>query len=228
MASFVLPILSGLAGLFGGGQQKQTQQTQNTTQSGTQSQTGQSTATTTPNLSPLQQALIGMFTGGAADLYQQSQNLSPYTQQGLQTIGSQGNANRQTISNILASRGLSYSPAAATPLTMNAYNIGNQQSQFLAGIPLLQRQLQQQSLDELMKSFGVIPTGQTNTGSTSGTTTSNMTSNMTGTGTQSGNPMAGLFGGIGAALPLAFPGIFGGGLRNQLPNQQSYNMQPAP
>ena len=207
MAGFVLPILSGLAGLFGGGQQQKT--TQNTSSNTNQSQSTNQSAFTNPNFSPLQQSLIQLFTQGAADQYAQSTNLNPYAQQGLQTINSQGNANRQTINNVLAQRGLSYSPAAATALTQNTVNTGNQQNSFLEQIPLLQRQLQQSSLQQLMQAFGVIPTGTESGGTSNSTGTSSTTG--TGTSTTSGNPTAGALSGFGAALPLAFPSLFGGG-----------------
>lgn len=207
MAAAILPIISGLAGLFGGLSPKST--TQDTSSTTNSSQTGTQTGTTTPNLSPLQQALIGLFTQGAADTYKQSQNLTPYTAQGLEQIEGQGSANRQTLNNILSSRGLSFSPAAATALTQNALNTGNQQSQFVNQVPLLQRQLQQQSLQQLIQAFGVIPTGVTSTGTSSQTGQSSTTGKTQVD--QYGNPVAGALTGVGAALPIAFPKIFPGG-----------------
>lgn len=202
MAGFVLPIISGLAGLLGNRGQKQTSTTDSTT---TGSQSG--TTSTLANFSPLQRALIERFTGAAEDIYSDNTNLRPYAANQMQAIGGQGNQNRQVISNILASRGLSYSPAAATPLTQNLLNTGNQQSQFLSSLPLLQRQLQTQGFDSLLRAFGALPIDQTS--NTSGTSTQR--TQGTGTQTTPGNPLAGLFSGVGAALPLAFPNVFGGG-----------------
>lgn len=206
MAGMILPIVSGLAGLFGGlkGQQQYTNTNQQQNQSGEQF----GNSRTTPELNPFQQQLAALFTGGARQMWDQDTNLSPYTSQGLQAIAGQGDANRRLISNILAQRGLSYSPAAATPLTMNALNTGNQQSQFLSQIPLLQRQLQQQSLQGLMQAFQVQPFGQSS--DSYGTTRGS--SNMTGFSNSNvpGNPIAGALSGFGAALPLAFPNLFGG------------------
>lgn len=196
MAGFILPIMSGLAGLFGGGQQQQQTTNQTTQQSGQ----GTSSSSTTPNLSPLQQALASMFTSGASNLYNTATNLQPYTTQGLGQIQGQGTANAQAIQNAVASRGLSYSPAAETAQTQNQLNTGNQQQGFLQQIPLLQRQLQTQGLQQLMGAFGVLPTGV----STNGQTSQSGTSTMNGTNTTTGNPMAGLFGGLGAGL--AAPG----------------------
>jgi len=207
MAGFVLPIISGLAGLFGGlGKNQQTQ-----TQNSTTNQSGSQSSATNPIFSELQQRLMQLFTGGAEDFYKQGTDLGPYTSQGLQNIAGQGNQNRQMLDAILAQRGLSHSPAASNQLTMNALNTGNQQSQFLSGIPLLQRQLQQGGLDQLLRTFSAIPTGSSSYGTSSGT------SNTQGTSTSQapGNPLAGLFGGVGAALPLAFPNLFGGQQQKQ-------------
>ncbi len=200
MASFLAPILGavipGLAGLFGGGKQQQVNTNQTTNQSQQGFQSGQTSST--PNLNPFQQTLAQLFSGGAADLYKQSQNLSPYTSQGLQTIQGQGAGNAKSIANNLAARGLSFSPAAATATTQNTLNTGNQMNSFLQGIPLLQRQLQTQGLDEMMKAFGVQPFGTTT--DQSGQSSMTGTSNMSGTNVQQGNPMGGLFGGLGAGL----------------------------
>ncbi len=204
MAAFVAPIISGLAGLFGGGQQQKTQTQSTQNQNTTQSQQGQNyqSGSVSPDLSPLQQLLAQMFTKGAGDLYNQSTNLQPYTTQGLQQIQGQGGANQQTIANILAARGLSASPAAATALTQNTLNSGNQANQFLQSIPLLQRQLQTQGLSGLLSAFGALPTGTTSTGSniSSNNAQSQGFSQGNSIGTVSGNPMGGLFGGLGAGL----------------------------
>lgn len=198
MAGFVLPILSGLAGLFGGKSQQQQQTNQTTNQSQNQNYSG--TQTNTPNLNPFQQQLAQMFTGAAMDQYKKSTNLAPYTSQGLQTIAGQGAANAKTIANNLASRGLSYSPAAATPLTQNLVNTGNQMSTFSAGVPLLERQLQDSALQNLFKAFTVQPYGTTS--DTSGSSSGQSSSHTEGTGTVStpGAGLAGLIGGLGAGL----------------------------
>lgn len=196
MPAFLAPILASaipaIAGLFGGRKQNETQQTQNTSQNFNNNFSN----TSTPNLNPFQQQLAQMFTQGAMDQYKSGTNLTPYTQQGMQQIAGQGAANNKMISNILAQRGLSFSPAAATGLTANALNTGGAMNNFMAGIPLLQRQMQQEDLNGLMKAFAVQPYGTTNNGTQSGTSTGN----MTGSGTTFGNPTAGFFGGLGAGL----------------------------
>jgi hypothetical protein len=202
MASFVLPIISGLAGLFGGGSTKQTNTNSTTNQSQTQNQGYNNTNTSTPNLNPFQKQLAGMFSQGAMNQYTNGTNMAPYTSQGLQQIQGQGNANSKTIANNLAARGLSYSPAAANATTQNTLNTGGQMNSFLQGVPLLQHQLQQGNLQQLMQAFSTQPTGVTTSGSGDATGTSSGTNTMNGTSTQStpGGPLAGLFGGLGAGL----------------------------
>lgn len=201
-SSFILPIISGLAGLFGGGQQQST----NTNQTSNMTGGSYGSGSTTPNLSPLQQALAQMFTGGAAQQFASATNLQPYTTGGLQGIQQQGAGNEQAIQNAIASRGLSFSPAASTAETQNTLNTGNQMQGFMQQVPLLQRQLQTQGLQQLMQAFGVLPTGVT----TNNQQTQSGTTNTIGSGTISGNPMGGLFSGLGAGL-AAPSGTAGGG-----------------
>ncbi len=184
--------ISALSGLFGGKKQNEINTTQNTSQKFNTT----NTSTNTPNLNPFQQQLSQLFTQGAIDQYKQGTNLAPYTSQGLQQIAGQGAANNKIISNILAQRGLSYSPAAATGLTQNAINTGGQMTSFLSGIPLLRRELERGNLDQLMKAFAVQPIGST----TSGTSSGESSGTSTGVNTQSGNPTAGFFGGLGAGM----------------------------
>lgn len=200
MAAFAAPLIASaipaLAGLFGGGKQQQTNSSQNT--SGNQNQFYSGRSSSNPQLNPFQSALASLFTRGTMDQYNRGTNMAPYTSQGLQGIQSQGTQNNKLISNILAQRGLSYSPAAATGLTQNALNTGNQMSGFLQSVPLLQHQLQQGNLDQLMKAFGTMPYGTTQ--DTSGQSQGTTQSNSTGTNTQMGNPLGGFFGGMGAGM----------------------------
>lgn len=191
----------GLAGLFGGGKQQKIQ----TNGTITNNQTGNFNAnsSTNPDFSPLQQALMKQFTGAAQSLYNQSTNLQPYESSGMEQINQGSNAAGQAIAANNASRGLSFSPAGTTATNQNTLNRVNQQTQLANSIPLLQRQLQQQSLGQLMQAFQVIPTGQTS--SQSGSTTQNSTQTQQGTNLVSGNPTAGLFSGLGAGTLASLP-----------------------
>lgn len=209
IGSLVGGIGSGLAGLFGGGQQQKTQT------SGTISNTssGTTNSSTNPNLSPLQQALINQFTQGASSLYNQSTNLKPYQASGLEQINNGSNTAATAIQANNAAHGLSFSPAAATSQNQNTLNRVNQSTQFNNSIPLLQRQLQQQSLGQLVNAFQVIPTGQT----TNGTQTQSGTQTQQGTNLISGNPLAGAISGATSG------GIAGFGLGNLYNNFQNNN-----
>jgi hypothetical protein len=208
MAAFIAPLVAGIAGLFGGGtqQKQQTSGVINTNTSQQQQQTGTnaSTSTNTPNLSPFQQQLASVFTQGATNLFNQASNMSGYTQQGLEGINNTAGLNSQVLNNTLASRGLSYSPAAANAQVQNQLSRTAQSNTFLQQVPLLQRQLQSQALGQVMQAFGVLPTGSTQTGNqtsnvnSSGTSTSSQT--QQGTNLVSGNPVAGALSGIGAGL----------------------------
>lgn len=202
MASFILPIISGLAGLFGGQSTKQS----TTNSTNTQSQNGQNSSSTTPNLSPLQQQLSNMFGGQAQNLANSDTDLSGYTNSGLKGINTSSNMASKTIANNLASRGLSFSPAAATQQTANENNRLNQSQQFLSQIPLLQRQIQQQNIQGLEGAFSALPTGVSSTGTSSATGTSS--GNSTTVGSTPGGALPGALAGFGAGLaaPSAIPG----------------------
>src|SRR5882757_5200945 len=134
MASFVLPVISGLAGLFGGGSTKNTSTNQTQSQSGSTQNQGSSN----PVLNPFQQQLAQMFSQGAMKQFSDGTNLAPYTSGGLQQIQGQGQQNSRAIANNLANRGLSFSPAAGNATVQNQLNTGNQMQSFLQQIPLLQ------------------------------------------------------------------------------------------
>ena len=201
MAGFILPIISGLAGLFGGGQQQKTNQ--NGFQQQQSSGLSQTSGSTTPSTNPLQQSLANLFTSGAQNQYNQSTNLQPYTTQQLGSIQAGGQQSSQALQNAIAARGLSFSPAAANAQTMNTLNTGNQMQGFLQQVPLLQKQLQSQSLQQLMSAFATQPTGVNTMGST--WQSGNSSGSSTGSGTVNGNPMGGLFGGLGAGLAAILP-----------------------
>lgn len=208
MASFVLPILSGLTGLFGGGKQQQSATQQTST--GSQTTSGSTSGSSTPNLSPIQQQLAQMFSSQAMKVVGTDPNLSGFTQAGIEGInkGSEGAA--AATKNMLAARGLQYSPAYGTAATIQNQGRQSQISQFLAQIPLLQRQLQQQGIQGEEQAFSTVPIGTSTTGTTN--STQNSTGTTTGNGSLSGNPLAGLFSGAASALAAPNPTATGNGL----------------
>jgi hypothetical protein len=198
-ASFILPIVSGLSGLLGGGSTKQTNT--NSSFNNQQSASGTSSGSTTPNLSPLQQQLSNLFGGQAANMASNTENLlNGYTAGGLQNINQAGQAQTGVLNNVLASRGLANSPDAATANTMNTENQLNQSQQLLSSIPLLQRQLQEQNIAQLQGAFSALPTGVSTTGSTSSTGQSSGTGTQQTTQSTPGGLLAGLFSGLGGGL----------------------------
>lgn len=174
--------LSAAAGAFGAQDKGSTSSSQQTS----------STATSTPNLSPEQHALINMIIKASTDQYNQDTDVSGYTANGLQNINNASNIQSKTVQNLLASRGLSYSPAAVTALANPQSQKLQQSSAFLNSVPQYQRQLKEQSLTDLMKSFGLLPTAVT--------TTNNGTNTGTGQQIQAGSPIAGALSGAGAGL----------------------------
>lgn len=214
MASFVLPLVSGLAGLFGSSNKSTTNnQSNSTNQTQTQNQTqGQSGF----NYNPLQQSLMNNFSNSANNQLNSATNLNPYTSQGLQSIQGQGAANQTALSNNLASRGLSSSPAAATALTQNTLNTGNQSQNFLSQIPLLQNQLQTQAQTNAENAFRTPGVATTISGSSGGTTLQQGGTQGTSTTTGSVNPLAGLLGGLGGGLAAPSGGADGSNLASIL------------
>lgn len=188
--------ISGLAGLFGGKKQQETSGTQTT--SGTQNVTGSTSGSSTPNLSPMQQNLASLFSNKAIDFANSAPDLTGYTQGGIENINQANAGSQAAMHNLLAARGLSFSPAYATAAQIGDQNRQSQITQFLSQIPLLQRSLQQQGIQGLEQAFSTVPVGTSTTGSNNQTTTSNSKTDQTGT--VSGNPVAGLFSGLGAGL----------------------------
>lgn len=241
MAAFILPILAGAAGIAGGLFPPKTSGTQDTTSSshgtsatdtntlnngaGLTNTTGHQVATNEHNLSPEQQALASALTGGALAQANSATDLSGYRNAGLQQINDASGAQSTALNNILAARGLSYSPAAGNSIIQGEQNRLNQQTSFLQGLPLLQRSLQDKAQAGLVSAFSALPTDTTQTGDSTGQASSNFSntgqSNTTGvqdtsqtghtnqTGTVSGNPLAG--GLSGAAAGLAAPSSTGSG-----------------
>lgn len=184
MASIALPLLttgiSALAGLFGA---KPKPIVTNSSSN--------STSTSTPNIGANQQSLQDQFTQGITQQLNSANDMSGYTGQGLQQINQTAGVADKMSKNILAARGLSNSPYAATLENQNNNSRLNQSSQFLNQIPLLQTQLRQQAIQQAIQGSQAIPFGSTVTGSQSGTST------QTGGG---GSPVAGALSGAGAAL----------------------------
>jgi hypothetical protein len=197
---------------------------------GSTTQTGFSTPTLSPATQAFMDQLIGQFSGLAGKNTDKNAQTMLATQIG--GINKNSAAQDQLTQETLAARGLSGSPIAATA------QIGNQNSRFQQinqaqnNLPLLQQQLQLQSLVPASAFFSSIPTGQVNgtTGTVDNTGFNNTNStqnnkstndstaetNNTGTNiTQQGTDVSGTVGGglgqsIGGIVAMLAQ-LFGGG-----------------
>lgn len=172
----------------------------------TQSTTGQTdthgTSTATPTMSPeataFMNSLIGKFQG------LQTPSLTGYS--GFQTgqINANADAQNQAVQNVMAARGLSTSPAAATAQANIDQNRINQITQMQQQLPLLQNQLNLANLGAASNFFSTIPRGLATTTDQSQATQQNTKSidtttqnqNQSGTVNQAGhtNVQTGLLG----------------------------------
>ncbi len=187
MAAFIAPIISGLAGLFGGFKKPSTQTNTSTTE-----------GVSSPELSANQNLLSDTFTQALLKRFNTDTDLSRYSAGGLQEINRAGDARSKIINNLIASRGLSFSPAATTAQIGNENERLRGSTDFLNTIPLLARQLKGQDISELIRGFSALPTASR----TSSTT------KQSGTSLVPGNPIAGALGGFGAGLFAPYNGNF--------------------
>ena len=216
IAPLVGGLLGGLGGWLGGGKQQQVNSSFNNTSTQNQntSQSGTTANYSTPNLSPIQQAMLNQIYAGTSNQLKNGTNLTGYTQQGLENINSGAQNAQASINANNAARGLNFSPAGSAATTSNTLSRVGQGNQFLSQVPLLQTQLQQQALQQAMQGFQIQPTAVTSGGATNQTGVSSGTTNSSGTGVnmQYGNPAGGAVSGAGA-------GLFGGtALSGQYPN----------
>lgn len=199
--------ISALAGLFGNRKQKQEQQTsssidQTTTGSSNQLVNLLNAPEYTPEMAAVRDQILNMLMGRVSS----STDLTGYTTTGLQDINRGSDLKRRTMENVLASRGLSYSPSTAHSVgRVESDRIGEQIS-FLNQIPLLQRQLQGEDLSALGDFFSRLPVAQRQSGVTNLNTTSTTKGTSTGssTTTQPGNMMGGLFSGLGSGIASTY------------------------
>ena len=125
------------------------------------STTTQGTSSVTPTMSPEAVALMNSLIGKYQGLTTPS--LTGYS--GYQTgqINANADAQAQAVNNVMAARGLSTSPAAATAAANIDQNRINQITQMQQQLPLLQNQLNLANLGAASNFFATIPRGQTST-----------------------------------------------------------------
>ncbi len=191
--------ISALASLLGN-RKKQATQENTTTQNSSGTQFTDSSST--PLLTPEAQGAYSQLFPALQNRVQQGADLSGYRDAGLRNINTSGENSRNRIVQALAARGLSNSPASAALIARQGDAQASESSNFLNNIPLLQRQMQGQDLDQLLRAATALPTGMRNQGSV--TTTGNATSTSKGTATQPGDMLGGLFSGLGQGLASTF------------------------
>lgn len=152
---------------------------------GTTTSTGTTVQGTMPTLSPATQAfmdqLISKYGGMTAPA------LTGYGAQQTGVINNQANVQKQALDNILAARGLSTSPAAATAQAGIEQNRLNNITSMQQGLPLLQNQLNLQNLAGASAFFSAIPKGTLTTGASNQTTQTNQSTTGQSSGTQTGS-----------------------------------------
>jgi hypothetical protein len=117
-------------------------------------------------------------------------DLTGYRGSGISNINRSFDLRNEALKNILASRGLSFSPVAANALANAETQRLQAIADFVNQLPLLSRQLQTGDLTLLAQFLPTIPTGVRRFG----TTTANQL------GFESGSPIGGLASGAGQAL----------------------------
>lgn len=223
MGGFLLPaIISGIGAIGGAlgnsGKPTQSSGTQNTTSNQSSSQQGTTGVSTSGTTTPTYDATGGALKDLLAKIYTQNISDLPQTAENITTQSMQnnnaGSAIQQRLAQqMLAAKGLNYSPASA----VLGSNINNQRVatnvQLQNAQPLLQQNLLQQALSGASGFFRSLPYGTSTTGDsltqTSGASSSSGTQNtsQTGTVTPPNNSIA------GGALSLAnlLAGLYGQG-----------------
>ena len=209
MAPFVLPLaiagLSGLAGLFGG-RKKTTETTSNAdfTQNRTDSNMGWQDSMSEPMYDPFQLSMRNYLLDQFRNRANTSTDMRGYVGQGLAEINRASSLREQGLKAMLSQRGLSRSPMAAGAASQLEGDRYGQTISFMNQVPLLQRQMQMEDLNQFANFFKGLPVGQHNFQNFYNQGTQNMTGTEKRVGTQTdpGNMMAGLFSGLGAGLAL--------------------------
>jgi hypothetical protein len=216
MAVFVPALIAGasaLSGFLGNRNQNQNQSGSSTTNQ-TQTSTGATNFSNTPTYDPMQlqmrDFLLKQFYGrtqpGAV------QGLVDSTvNSGVNNINRAGASNEMAIRNILASRGLSYSPAAAVPLANANMDRLGQITQLRNSAPILQDTLESGRLTDFSNFLKGLPTGQSGVANTASFNEGASHTDQAGNVNVPGNPLGGSFSNAAATLAWLYgQGAFGG------------------
>lgn len=115
----------------------------------------QQTSTTTPTLDPAFGPLQTSIIDRAMQRFQQPSALPPgFASGGIKTINDTFNTGRQSLENVLSARGLGTSPVAGSALTQHETGRIGEISGFRRNLPLLERDLQNQDMEQAMRLIG--------------------------------------------------------------------------
>lgn len=216
MPFFIPALIAGASALAGAlsNKEKNTQQTGSSTTNQSQTSTGAANYSTSPTYDPLQlqmrDFLLKQFYdraqgGGINDVVNATIN------GGVNQINRAGNSNEMAVRNMLASRGLSYSPAAAQPLAQVNSDRLAQITQLRNTAPILQDQLQSGRLSDFATFLRGLPTGQTGVSNTASSMEGSSHTDSAGNVIQPGNMLGGgISMGAEALARLYGMGAFGG------------------
>jgi hypothetical protein len=211
--AWVAPVIAGLGalgGLFGSKQKQQNTGFQNQ-QAGSVTNSGfQNWQENT--LNPLAGAGFTAVSNKYMDLMNQDPNLSGYQASQSEQINRQSDIQKQQLRENLAAKGIT-GPAAETALANAEAQRFGSNIQLSNQIPLLARQLMENTVGNAGRFYQGIPLSGT---SASGNTTTGQnqwgSTQQGGTVTTGVNPLSGLFGGAGNILALlSGMGMLGGG-----------------
>lgn len=221
MASFLLPLISGIAGGLLNKPKTTTQSGNSTTNSTSDQNTNfnqSQDSSTNPVYDPLQLQMRNFLIGQYQNRLRPegiNNTVNSYIGQGVNNINQSAGTNQAALANILASRGLSYSGAAGTALAGgeskrigDVIGLRNQES-------LLRDQLTSQRLTDFSGYLSSLPVGSHTSGTSSGTgysqTLGSSHTDSQGQNYDPGNPLGGAISGAGSTLAYLYgQGAFGG------------------
>ena len=167
-----LPIVLGmqaLSGILGGRKAARTGTTDITT-TGTETSgvTGRETQTfdlsTLPQLMPEIQKLISPLSSILMQRLTSPIDLAGYTGAGIKNINQAAEARTKALNQVLASRGLTYSPTAGVANIAAESGRLSDISNFVSQLPMLQRQMQGEDINNLLNLIRAVPVGERKTG----------------------------------------------------------------
>lgn len=205
--------LSGLGGMLGNREQT-TKSTQNTQTNANNSFANANTTQNriAPDIDPASQQFYNQIRDKYTGLMNNDPNMAGYTATGIQDINRLSDLEQQSSLENMAQRGQTGPIMGAMKNAQNSQRFGNI-ARFKQGIPLMARQLQEDTLGKAIGAFSAMPKGQytENFATNEGWGQQFGNQGTQGTNIQPGNMAGGGVGGFAAMLAQLFgQGAFGG------------------